>query len=98
MLLQGTVGLAGGATYGDGMRCLGGVVKRLYSRRAVNGTFTAPAGNEPPVTARSAASGDPIAPGSTRFYQVYQRDPVASFCTAPLGDTFNVSNGYRITW
>ncbi len=98
MLLQGTVGLAGGATYGDGMRCVGGVVKRLYSRRAVNGMFTAPAGNEPPVTARSAASGDPIAPGSTRYYQVYQRDPVASFCTAPFGDTFNVSNGYRITW
>ena len=98
MLLQGTVGLAGGATYGDGMRCVGGIVKRLYSRRAVNGTFTAPMSYEPSVTARSAAAGDPLVPGATRYYQVYQRDPVASFCAPPAGDAFNVSNGYRITW
>jgi hypothetical protein len=98
MLLQGTVGLAGGSSYGDGMRCVVGTVKRLYSRRAVNGTFTAPAGGEPSVTTRSAAAGDPIAPGATRSYQVYQRDPVGSFCASPAGDAFNVSNGYRITW
>jgi hypothetical protein len=41
------VALAGGTAYGDGLRCLGGAVKRLYSRRAVDGVFVAPAPGDP---------------------------------------------------
>jgi hypothetical protein len=50
------------------------------------------------VTARSAAIGDPIAPGATRLYQVYYRDPAPGFCPTPPGNTFNVSSGHRIVW
>ena len=98
MLLQGSASLANGTAYGDGLMCVGGTVKRLYSRRAVEGVFVAPAGGDPSVTARSASLGDPITPGATRFYQVYQRDSDAGFCPSPAGNAFNVSSGYRITW
>jgi len=43
---------------------------------------------------RSAALGDPITPGTPRFYQRYYRDPHPLFC--PGG--FNVTNGLRIDW
>jgi hypothetical protein len=73
-------------------------LKRLFAKGAVNGVITAPGPGDLSVTARSAALGDPLAAGTTRVYQVYQRDPDPIFCAAPTGSTFNVSNGYRITW
>ena len=47
---------------------------------------------DPSITARSAALGDPIAPGDTRFYQVYYRDAAGAFCPP---ETFNATNGVR---
>jgi len=47
---------------------------------------------------RSAALGDVIHAGEMRVDQVYYRDPDASFCPAPTGDTWNVSNAVRVTW
>jgi len=99
IVLQGTIDLGpGGVLYGDGVRCVGGTLKRLYTKNAVNGVVTAPGPGDPSVTARSAVAGDSIAPGSTRFYQVYYRDPAPSFCASPKGEFFNVSNGHRISW
>jgi hypothetical protein len=85
-------------TFGDGLRCAGGNLKRLYTKNAVNGTVVAPTGAELSVTARSAATGDTIPSFGTRVYQVYYRDPTASFCPAPPGNTFNISNGLRVIW
>jgi YVTN family beta-propeller protein len=98
IILQGTVNLSAGVSYGDGLRCVGGTLKRLYTKNAVSGVVSAPTGGDPSVTARSATLGDPIAPGATRYYQTYHRDPAAAFCPGPQGGTFNVSNGYRIVW
>jgi subtilase family serine protease len=95
VLLQGGSSVGGGVLYGDGVRCIGGPFKRLYSRNAVAGTFTAPSGSDPSITARSAALGDVIPPGATRYYQVAYRDPVSGFC--PSG-TFNVSSGWIVIW
>jgi hypothetical protein len=39
-----------------------------------------------------------IAPGSVRYYQTCYRDPNATYCPAPLGSTWNVTNGQRVTW
>ena len=36
----------------------------------------------------------PLAAGSTRFYQTYYRDPVAYACAA----TFNVTGGVGVIW
>jgi hypothetical protein len=81
--------------FGDGLRCTGGSLKRLYSKNASGGTATAPSGIDPSISARSAALGSPISALQTRYYQIYYRDPVAGFCPT---NTFNVSNGLKVIW
>ncbi len=100
IFLQGDAHLANTMHFGDGLRCVGGLLKRLYARNASAGAIHAPDASlgEPSITARSAALGDPIAPGSTRFYQTYYRDPSPTFCPSPTGNTFNASNAVAITW
>jgi choice-of-anchor B domain-containing protein len=98
IFLQGNANLASGTPFGDGVRCVGGTLKRLYVKNAVGGTVTAPAGGDPSITARSAAQGDTIAPGTTRYYQVYYRDANLGFCPAPQGDSWNVGNGLIVQW
>jgi hypothetical protein len=95
VFLQGTTNAAAGITYGDGIRCANGSLKRLYTYNASGGVVSAPHAGDPPITVRSAALGDPIPSGGTRYYQVYYRDPDPNFC--PPG-TFNISNGWIITW
>lgn len=84
--------------FGDGLRCVGGNLKRLYVKSAANGTAQAPQAGDPSVSAQSANLGDPLAPGMVRYYQAYYRDPDGSFCQPPQGSTFNASNGLRVVW
>ena len=98
IFLQGDVELPGAAFFGDGLRCTGGDLKRLFVANALAGTVSAPQPGDPSIRARSAELGDPLAPGSVRHYQVYYRDPVATFCASPLGDAFNVGNALRVVW
>jgi hypothetical protein len=70
----------------------------LYVKNASGGIVSAPGAGDPSITARSAALGDPIAPGSAREYQVYYRDPNLAFCPAPQGNSWNVSQAVGITW
>jgi hypothetical protein len=93
VLLQGNTPIPAGVQFGDGVRCVGGNLKRLYIHNAVNGVMTAPQGSDPSVKNRSAMLGDPIAPGSTRFYQCYYRDPASV-----SGLNFNVTNAIAILW
>jgi len=95
IFLQGNVNAGGGIVFGDGVRCASGTLKRLYTRNAVGGSVSAPQGADLSITARSAALGDPIAPGTSRYYHTYFRDPVPSFCPP---ETFNSTNGVQITW
>jgi hypothetical protein len=97
LVLQGTAQIAP-VVFGDGLRCTGGTLKRLYSRTAVAGTVIAPIAGELSVSARSAQLGNPIQPNEIRMYQVYYRDPVEDFCPSPPGGNFNVSNAVRIVW
>jgi hypothetical protein len=98
IFLQGAANIAAGTHFGDGVRCAGGLLKRLYNKNASGGVVSAPGPGDPSITARSAALGDPIGPGSIRYYQVYYRDPVLSFCPNPPGDAFNVSNAVQVNW
>jgi hypothetical protein len=97
VFLQGTANV-GPFLYGDGLRCVGGTLKRLYSKNASGGNASAPQGSELSITAQSAALGDPIASGTTRYYIVSYRDPNPNFCPSPTGGTFNASNSVSIAW
>jgi hypothetical protein len=98
IVLQGNSPVAAGVVFGDGVRCVGGTLKRLYSHNATSGVVFAPLNTEPPVHTRSAALGDTIAAGDMRYYQVYYRDPNLAFCPSPQGNTWNVGNGLIVTW
>jgi hypothetical protein len=98
IFLQGDASNSAGIVFGDGVRCAAGSLKRLYNHSAVGGAVSAPRPGEPSVSARSAALGDVITPGSTRYYQVYYRDSDVTFCPAPPGNTWNVSNGWTVAW
>lgn len=98
VVLQGTTNLPAGVTFGQGLRCLGGSLHRLYLRSAVNGTIRAPnSSGDISVSTASAALGDPIPAGQHRFYMVYYRDPVV-LGSCPAASTFNASNMLDILW
>ncbi len=84
--------------FGDGLRCVGGTLKRLYAKSASMGLASAPVLGDLPITARSAALGDPIGAGETRHYFAYYRDPSGTFCPPPSGATFNATNAFSIVW
>ncbi len=93
ILLQGTVAIPQ-TNFGDGVRCAGGNLKRLFSLNAVGGALSLPPVGGPSISAQSAALGDPITNGQSRIYQVYYRDPNLVFC--PGG--FNVTNAVTVNW
>jgi hypothetical protein len=98
ILLQGNQDLANPLLFGDGLRCVGGTLKRLYSASASGGVVAFPPPGGLSISAQSAALGDPILPGSARSYQTYYRDPNLGFCPFPPGNTWNVGNAQRVLW
>ena len=97
ILLQGTTSIAPGVAFGQGVRCVGGALKRLYVKSASGGGFAAPAGADLPVSMRSAQLGDNIAAGSTRYYLAYYRDPIVlGGCSS--NSTFNAGNSGSVIW
>ncbi|HEV8112564.1 MAG TPA: hypothetical protein VGR31_07290 [Planctomycetota bacterium] len=96
---QGPTSPAAGIVYGQGVRCVNGSLHRLYNKTAVTGSITAPdfGSGDPTVSARSAAQGDVIQPGQSRFYFVSYRDPtVLGGC--PASSTFNATQTGEVTW
>lgn len=81
--------------FGDGLRCIDGALRRAYTGAASSGSLLFPRAGDPSFSARSAALGDPLAPGSTRHYQLYFRNATPAFCTP---DTFNMSNAISVEW
>jgi hypothetical protein len=82
-------------TFGDGLRCVGGALKRMYTKNASAGNVSAPGSGDLSITARSAALGDPIPAGGTRYYYAYYRDPNAGHCPAA---TFNSTSSLVLVW
>ena len=97
ILLQGPSRLAAGTVFGQGVRCVAGSLKRLYTKTASAGSIVAPGSGDPSVHVRSAALGDPISAGSDRYYMVYYRDAtVLGGC--PATSTFNATQAGKVTW
>ena len=99
ILLQGNVPVPGGVVYGQGVRCAGGVLRRLFTKIASGGSITAPdfAALDPTITERSASLGDPILPGESRWYLVFYRDAVV-LGGCPPTSTFNSTQTGRVEW
>jgi hypothetical protein len=94
ILMQGTT--TTNVVFGAGIRCVAGILKRLYVADAAGGVFTHPAGAELSVHARSAALGYVIHPPITMYYLAYYRDPQAApHCG---GATFNASQSGYLNW
>lgn len=80
------VGGGNGASFGDGLRCAGGDVRRIELRQA-------DAAGELSTTVDVAARGGAAAGQSLR-YQLWYRDP----SIGPCGSGFNLSQGLAIAW
>ena len=97
ILLQGDAGITSGTFLGQGVLCVGGTLRRLYTKVASAGAIRAPESGDASVSARSAALGDTIAGGSSRWYAVYYHDPIVlGFCAPTLMS--NVTQTERIDW
>lgn len=92
MFFQGTTKQASGygASFGDGVRCVGGTGIRLRVKTATFGSVVFPAAGEP----RVSVTGMVPTSGGQRFYQAWYRNN-GTFCTTA---TFNLTNGYEIAW
>jgi Tol biopolymer transport system component len=97
VVLQGDAEISSGTVFGQGLRCVGGGLKRLYVKSAAGGAIAAPEPGEPSVSARSAALGDPLTAGTSRWYAVYYRDPVV-LGGCPAASTFNITQTQRVDW
>jgi hypothetical protein len=97
IVLQGTTNNGTGVVFGQGVRCVAGLLKRLYVKTAVGGSISAPVGADATISARSAALGDPIQAGQHRFYSVYYRDPIVLGGCDVLA-TFNATNAVDVGW
>ena len=99
LLLQGDALVLAGAVYGQGVRCVGGRIRRLFAKSASGGSVTAPdfLAGDAPVSERSAAQGDPLLPGATRWYAVVYRDPIV-LGGCPGGSRFNSTPTRQATW
>jgi Tol biopolymer transport system component len=100
IVMQGNGVVLNGVVYGQGVRCVGGtIIRRLFMKHAAGGSITAPdfAAGDPTVSARSAAKGDVIQPGQSRWYLVYYRDPVV-LGGCPASSTFNATQTGRVSW
>jgi Tol biopolymer transport system component len=99
VLVQSDAFSSAGTTYGQGVRCAGGVARRLFSRDAIGGAtmIPDPSAGEPRVSARSASLGDVIAPGEKRWYFVFYRDAVV-LGRCPASNTFNTTQARQVIW
>jgi len=97
LLLQGDAVLPLGATFGQGVRCVGGSTRRLFWKTSSGGSITAPEPGDPSISARSAAVSDPISAGTSRWYAVYYRDPVV-LGSCPSTNSFNITQTQQVVW
>lgn len=89
IFLQGNSVPFGPSNFGDGLRCIGGQLRRLAVVPIVGGNACLGNGGTVPIH----TSGQ-VTPGNYG-YQVWYRDSNLSFCTAL---TYNITNGIRATW
>jgi hypothetical protein len=91
--LQGTLSNVAGVVFGDGVRCVDGTLLRLRTKSNVGGASSFPDSTD--TITLSQRGGVLPGSGSVRHYQTYYRNAAPLFCPP---ETFNVTNGWTITW
>lgn len=86
-------------TFGQGLRCVTGALKRLQIHSPAPGTSTWPAATDfaPTIQARHTQLGDPLSPGTVRHYFIQFRQTLF-FAPCALPNNFNASNAEMVTW
>ncbi len=99
LLLQGTALIPSGVVYAQGVRCVGGAMTRLATKRASGGSLTVPdfSMGESTVSSLSEAKGDLIHAGDSRYYLFFYRDPIV-LGGCPTSSTFNATQTGMVTW
>ena len=97
ILTQASTLIPSGIAFGQGIRCAGGMLKRLYARHASAGAVSIPVPGDPDVHTRSAALGDVLGAGSVRYYYLHYRDPIV-LGGCPQISTFNASSAVQVVW
>ena len=93
VFLKGDLNVATGLVFGDGLRCLDGNIIRLRTQALAGGAASFPGPSD--TITLSARGATPPGSGLTGYYNVYYRNASAGFCPP---ETFNASNGFRVTW
>jgi len=88
IFLQGSTVPFGPANFGDGLRCIGGTLRRLGVTPISGGGACLGLAGSVPIHVLGQ-----VGPG-TVGYQTYYRDP-SGFCTSL---TYNITNGVQVTW
>jgi hypothetical protein len=86
-------------TFGQGLLCVSIQLQRLqrHSPAPVTSTWPQSGDSAPTIQARHTQLGDPLSPGTMRYYFVqYLQSTFAAPCTT-IGN-FNASNAQRVTW
>lgn len=93
LFFQGTTRLngGGGVPFGDGLRCAGGLVRRLGQKTLVGGAAQYPAVGDAPIS----VAGEVQVPGTTLTYQGWYRSALPHLCP-PVSS--NLTNGVEIAW
>jgi hypothetical protein len=102
VLWQGTSVIANGPPtgfqFGAGVRCVGGILKRIYKGNASRGSIVFPSGSQPNVHSASAAKGYTIVPPITlHYFAAYRNSAAGTPCgSASLG--YNATNAGSVAW
>jgi Tol biopolymer transport system component len=99
VLLQGTQIFSSGVVFGQGVRCAGGAIKRLFARRALGDSVVVPdfERGDSQVSSRSAVLGDVVHAGESRYYFIAYRDRVV-LGGCPATTRFNCTQTIQIAW
>ena len=90
LYFQGDDALSAGLPFGDGLRCVGGSIRRLQPR------LSDAAGTSFTNLSISVKAGN-VTAGSTKRYQCWYRTTTNPPCGLGVND-YNLSNGYEVVW
>ena len=97
IFMRGDVNNVVGAVFGDGVRCVDGILRRRNKPIFAPGQASFPAPGETVTLSNGWGAGNDTPPGSgiTAYYMAYYRNAAGAFCPP---ETFNGTNAWAITW